>query len=91
MFAEQLLGAGMDLRGAHFEGVGDLEDVGERDVALAALHIPVVATVQTALEGESFLGYAPFLAQLAERVAECGVGWRESRHAVREVCPCRLL
>jgi hypothetical protein len=90
-FAEQLLCASVDLGRWEFEGVGDLKDVCERDVALAALDISVVAAVQAALEGEPFLGDAALFAQLAERVAECGVGLGEGWHAVRKVCPDRLL
>jgi hypothetical protein len=78
--AEQLLSASKDLRGRHFESGGDLEDVGKRDVALAALDVAVVATVQAALESHPFLSDAAFLAQRAEGVAECCVGWRQSRH-----------
>jgi hypothetical protein len=76
MFAEQMLRAGVDLGSGDFEGVSDLENVGERDVTLPTLYIPVIAAVEAALEGEPFLDDAAFLAQIPERVAERSVGWR---------------
>lgn len=72
--AEQFLGASEDLRGGHFESGGDLEDVGERDVAFAALDAVVVAAIQAALRAIPFLGDPALLAQLAEGISECGMG-----------------
>lgn len=65
MFAEQLLGAGENLRCRDFEGSRDLEDVRQRDVALAALYVTVVAAIETRLEGHRFLRDAALPAQLA--------------------------
>lgn len=61
-----------------FEGVGDPDDVGEGDVALASLDCAVIGAIEAALERERFLGDALFLAYGAYRVAECEVRWRES-------------
>ena len=53
-----------DLRGGNFESSDDLEDVGERDVALAALDVAVVATIQ-ALLGTTLSSAIPHSLQLA--------------------------
>lgn len=64
----------MDRRGGYFEGVGDLEDVCERHVALAALNVAVVPPVQAAPEREPLLTDAALAAQLTDRFAERCVG-----------------
>jgi len=56
------LGSLENLRRAHIESGGDLEDHREAWVALAALHAAVVRTVDVAPERERLLGDAAFLA-----------------------------
>ena len=74
-----------DRGGWHFKRAGDLEDVRERDVALAALDVAVVASVQPALERELFLGYA--LSFRSSRTAAPKAAWDgESEDIAREVC-----
>ncbi len=60
----------MDRGCAHLERVGDLEDVGQARVQLAALDTPDVGAVQAALQRQGFLGDASLAAQLADRFAE---------------------
>ena len=76
----------MDLRGGHFESGGDLEDVGERNVALAALDCSEVAAIQPALESKLFLRDAALLARLADgRTEERVVGRKGGHSGVKSV------
>ena len=66
--------------GADFKRGGDLEDVGQAWVALAALDAADVGAVEAAFVCESFLGYAALGANLADRVPERSVSWGANRH-----------
>ena len=75
MLAKNPLSAGMYLRGVDAERFGDLEDAAEAGIALSPLHAAVVGSIDATPQGERLLGYAPFLADLADRTAKGPVCW----------------
>lgn len=83
---------GRDLLGAHedrgwgeVQAGGQLVDVGEGQVALAALDPSVVAAIEAADEREPFLRYAAFFAQFAQCFPERSVDRGDRGHAGESV------
>ena len=75
-----LLGAGENLGGGGAEGTGDLEDVREAGVALAALDAADVGAVKPALLGKSCLGDPVPLADFADGIIDGCVGGGSGSH-----------
>jgi len=83
--SRDLLGAHEDRGRREVQGGGQLVDIGEGHVALAALDPAVVATIEAAYEREPFLRYAAFFAQFAQCFPERSVDRGDRGHAGESV------
>lgn len=80
-------GARHQAGGGNVEGSGDLDDVRQRDVTLAALDLTHVREVEAGSPAQLLLAPLQLLPFMSDLVAECDVGWAERFHSPRSLYP----